>query len=117
MEIVFHSYDALPMVAQTAKGAIALLRSMTNHPEIEIDTVTTPEGCTIAGLNETEHKGFSSAMIKGIATSAEKAEKLYNISFIIQYIHLTTKKGKRKKGRIGLCFIAMPAFLEFREML
>ena len=43
----------------------------------EIDKVTTPEGCTIAGLNEMEHQGFSSAMIKGITTSAEKATKLY----------------------------------------
>ncbi|MBO6632191.1 MAG: pyrroline-5-carboxylate reductase, partial [Psychroserpens sp.] len=30
---------------------------------------TTPKGCTIAGLNEMEHQGFSSALIKGIKTS------------------------------------------------
>lgn len=78
IEIGFHSYEAIPMAAQTAKGAAALLLSMRNHPEMEIDKVTTPEGCTIAGLNEMEHKGFSSAMIKGITTSSEKATKLYN---------------------------------------
>ena len=77
IEIGFHSYDAIPMSAQTAKGAAALLLSMADHPEMEIDKVTTPEGCTIAGLNEMEHKGFSSAMIKGITTSAEKASQLY----------------------------------------
>jgi len=77
IEIGFHSYEAIPMAAQTAKGAAALLLSMKNHPEMEIDKVTTPEGCTIAGLNEMEHKGFSSAMIKGITTSYEKATKLY----------------------------------------
>ena len=47
------------------------------HPEVEIDKVTTPMGVTIAGLNEMEHHGFSSAMIRGIVTSAEKAAKLY----------------------------------------
>ena len=78
IEIGFHSYEAIPMAAQTAKGAAAILKSMEKHPEKEIDKVTTPEGCTIAGLNEMEHKGFSSAMIKGITTSAEKASKLYN---------------------------------------
>jgi len=77
IEIGFHSYDAIPMAAQTAKGAAALLLSIKNHPEMEIDKVTTPEGCTIAGLNEMEHQGFSSAMIKGITTSADKAAKLY----------------------------------------
>jgi len=77
IEIGFHSYEALPMAAQTARGAASLLLSFGNHPEMEIDKVTTPEGCTISGLNEMEHQGFSSAMIKGIITSSEKAAKLY----------------------------------------
>lgn len=77
IEIGFHSYEAIPMAAQTAKGAASLLLNMDNHPEMEIDKVTTPEGCTIAGLNEMEYQGFSSAMIKGITTSADKATKLY----------------------------------------
>lgn len=77
IEIGFHPSEALPMAAQTAKGAAGLLLTMENHPEMEIDKVTTPEGCTISGLNEMEHQGFSSAMIKGITTSAEKATKLY----------------------------------------
>ena len=53
-----------------------LLLQSKKHPEEEIDRVTTPRGCTIAGLNEMEHKGFSSAMIKGIVTSSEKAKQL-----------------------------------------
>ncbi len=77
IEIGFHSGDSLAMAAQTAKGAASLLTSMQNHPEFEIDRVTTPKGCTISGLNQMEHGGFSSAMIKGILTSAEKADKLY----------------------------------------
>ena len=46
-------------------------------PEDEIDKVTSPKGCTIAGLNQMEHAGFSSAFIKGIVTSAQKAGGLY----------------------------------------
>ncbi|MEO8887583.1 MAG: pyrroline-5-carboxylate reductase [Mucilaginibacter sp.] len=76
-EIGFHAHDALQMAAQTAKGAADLLLKLASHPEKEIDKVTSPKGCTIAGLNEMEHNGFSSAMIKGIKLSAEKAGELY----------------------------------------
>ena len=76
IEIGFRSADALAIAAQTAKGAASLL-TMGGHPEHEIDRITTPRGCTIAGLNQMEHEGFSSAMIKGITVSAEKAAKLY----------------------------------------
>ncbi len=77
IEIGFHPEEALQMAAQTALGAAALVRDQGRHPEREIDSVTTPRGCTIAGLNEMEHRGFSSAFIKGITTSAVKAESLY----------------------------------------
>jgi len=77
IEIGFHSEEALLMAAQTAKGAASLLVDVESHPESEVDKVTTPRGCTISGLNQMEHNGFSSALIKGIVTSAEKAEKLY----------------------------------------
>ncbi|AKD04614.1 pyrroline-5-carboxylate reductase [Pontibacter korlensis] len=76
-EIGFHAADALRMAAQTAKGAASLLLHFQSHPENEIDKVTSPKGCTIAGLNEMEHHGFSSALIKGIKTSSTKAEQLY----------------------------------------
>lgn len=77
IEIGFHPEEALLLAAQTAKGAASLLLNQGRHPESEIDQVTTPRGCTIAGLNEMEHQGFSSAMIKGILLSAAKAEGLY----------------------------------------
>jgi len=77
IEIGFHYHEALMIAAQTAKGAASLLLDMGNHPEHEIDKVTTPRGCTISGLNQMEHEGFSSALIKGITTSADKASKLY----------------------------------------
>lgn len=76
IQIGFHSDDALVMAAQTARGAASLLLSSRSHPEGEIDKVTTPSGCTIAGLNEMEHHGFSSAMIMGIVTAAQQAAKL-----------------------------------------
>lgn len=78
IEIGFHPEEALLLAAQTAKGAAMLVLNQGRHPESEIDQVTTPRGCTIAGLNEMEHQGFSSALIKGILLSATKAETLYS---------------------------------------
>ncbi|WP_432709936.1 pyrroline-5-carboxylate reductase [Pedobacter sp.] len=77
VEIGFHADEALKMAVQTAKGAADLLLQMESHPEQEIDKVTSPKGCTIAGLNEMEHNGFSSSLIKGIKLSALKAGNLY----------------------------------------
>jgi pyrroline-5-carboxylate reductase len=72
IQIGFSSAVAQRVAAQTVKGAAALLLENGMHPEHEIDKVTTPQGCTIAGLNEMEHQGFSSALIKGIITSYNK---------------------------------------------
>jgi pyrroline-5-carboxylate reductase len=77
IEIGFHPSEALTLAAQTALGAASLVLQRSEHPEREIDSVTTPRGCTISGLNEMEHQGFSSALIKGIVTSADKARSLY----------------------------------------
>lgn len=78
IEIGFHPEDALLLAAQTARGAASLALLDNHHPESEIDRVTTPRGCTIAGLNEMEHQGFSSAMIKGFVLSARKAGALFD---------------------------------------
>ncbi|GJM29147.1 MAG: pyrroline-5-carboxylate reductase [Cyclobacteriaceae bacterium] len=72
IEIGFDAKTAELVAAQTAKGAASLVMERKRHPEREIDLVTTPQGCTIAGLNEMEHQGFSSALIKGIVTSFQK---------------------------------------------
>jgi len=50
---------------QTVKGAVDLLQANGMHPEAAIDLVTTPGGVTIKGLNEMEHAGFTSAVIRG----------------------------------------------------
>ena len=69
IEIGFDAATANLIAAQTVKGAADLLLKKRTHPEQEIDKVTTPKGCTIAGLNEMEHQGFSSSLIKGIMAS------------------------------------------------
>jgi pyrroline-5-carboxylate reductase len=75
IEIGFDAKTASLISAQTVKGAAELLLKGGLHPEAEIDKVTTPKGCTIAGLNEMEHRGFSSSLIKGIGTSYDKIGK------------------------------------------
>lgn len=72
IEIGFSAATASLIAAQTVKGAAELLLTKNTHPEQEIDKVTTPKGCTIAGLNEMEHQGFSSSLIKGVVTSYRK---------------------------------------------
>ncbi len=75
-EIGFHADEALELAAQTAKGAASLVNDSNDHPELQIDKVTTPKGITISGLNEMDHSGFSSAMIHAIVKSAEKLNKI-----------------------------------------
>lgn len=76
IEIGFSAEVSQLIAAQTAKGAASLLMANGNHPEQEIDKVTTPKGCTIAGLNEMEHQGFSSSLIKGIRTSFDAIDDI-----------------------------------------
>lgn len=75
IQIGFDAATASLIAAQTVKGAAELLLTKGAHPEQEIDKVTTPKGCTIAGLNEMEHQGFSSSLIKGIVASYDKIQK------------------------------------------
>jgi pyrroline-5-carboxylate reductase len=72
IEIGFDAKTASLISAQTVKGAAELLLKGNRHPEEEIDKVTTPKGCTIVGLNEMEHQGFSSSLIRGIGASYSK---------------------------------------------
>jgi pyrroline-5-carboxylate reductase len=75
IQIGFDAVTASAIVNQTVKGAAELLIERHQHPEFEIDKVTTPKGCTIVGLNEMEHNGFSSSLIKGLVASFDKIEK------------------------------------------
>lgn len=76
VEIGFGAELAQLIAAQTMKGASRLVLEGGLHPEQEIDKVTTPRGVTISGLNEMEHRGFSSALIKGLTASHNKISKL-----------------------------------------
>ena len=66
VELGFKADDAKQIVMQTMKGAVELLQASGLHPEAAIDLVTTPGGLTIKGLNEMEHAGFTSSVIRGL---------------------------------------------------
>ncbi|MGI9547258.1 MAG: pyrroline-5-carboxylate reductase [Flavobacteriaceae bacterium] len=72
IQLGFDATEAQELAVHTCNGAAGLLIESGNHPEEEIDKVTTPMGCTIQGLNEMEHQGLSSSLIRGIVTSYEK---------------------------------------------
>jgi pyrroline-5-carboxylate reductase len=76
VQLGFHASEAQELAVQTCLGAASLLVKSGNHPEEEIDKVTTPSGCTIEGLNEMEHQGLSSSLIKGLVTSFEKINQI-----------------------------------------
>ena len=76
IEIGFGAEMAQFITAQTVKGAAELILQSGNHPEREIDKVTTPRGVTITGLNEMEHKGFSASLIQGVLASYKKIDNM-----------------------------------------
>ena len=69
IEMGIYPKDAMTMVAQSMKGAAELILNNDTHPAVEIDKVCTPGGITIKGINELEHNGFSSAIIKAMKAS------------------------------------------------
>ena len=69
VELGLYARDAQTIVMQTMKGAVDLLAATGNHPEAEIDKVTTPGGLTIRGLNAMEEAGFTNSVIKGLKAS------------------------------------------------
>ena len=69
IEIGLNAELAKKIELQTLRGAIELLEKNNNHPETEIDKVTTPGGITIKGLNAMEEAGFTNAVIKGLKAS------------------------------------------------
>ena len=71
VELGFKADQAKDIVLQTMEGAVKLLQTTGLHPEAAIDLVTTPGGVTIKGLNEMEHNGFTSAVIRGLKAGAK----------------------------------------------
>jgi pyrroline-5-carboxylate reductase len=72
IQLGFDAKEAQELAMHTCEGAASLLITNGKHPEQEIDSVTTPKGCTIEGLNEMEHKGLSSSLIQGMVASYKK---------------------------------------------
>lgn len=76
IQLGFEANEAQELAMHTCEGAANLLIINGNHPEQEIDKVTTPKGCTIEGLNEMEHKGLSSSLIQGMVSSFNKINSI-----------------------------------------
>ncbi|WBL21262.1 pyrroline-5-carboxylate reductase [Zunongwangia sp. HRR-M8] len=76
VQLGFDAKDAQELAMNTCLGAASLLVESGKHPEEEIDKVTTPKGCTIEGLNEMEHNGLSSSLIKGLQASFKKINNI-----------------------------------------
>ncbi len=66
VELGFRPAEAQAMAAQSVLGAAEILLETGNHPAVEIDRVCTPGGMTIRGINELEHNGFNSAVIRAM---------------------------------------------------
>ena len=64
VEMGLYPAEAQQIAMQAMKGAVAVLEGSGMHPAVAIDKVTTPGGLTIRGLNELDHAGFNSAVIK-----------------------------------------------------
>ena len=76
IQLGFDAKEAQELAMNTCEGSASLLIATGNHPEQEIDKVTTPKGCTIEGLNEMEHKGLSSSLIQGMISSFKKINSI-----------------------------------------
>lgn len=71
-EMGFYPDQAKQIALQTMQGAVSLLKETGWHPEAAIDKVTTPGGVTIKGLNELDHSGFNSAVIRSLKAGLAK---------------------------------------------
>lgn len=75
VQLGFKADQAKEVVIQTVLGAVKMLQDGGMHPEEAIDMVTTPGGVTIKGLNEMEHAGFTSSVIRGLLEGAKRSGK------------------------------------------
>lgn len=72
VEMGLYPEDAKRIAMQTMRGAVSVLEGTGLHPAAAIDKVTTPGGLTIRGLNELDHAGFNSAVIRCLKAGLEK---------------------------------------------
>lgn len=67
---------ALKLVAQTVLGAAMMLRESGRHPASLRDDVTTPAGCTIAGLLVMEDNKLRSTLARAVEEATQVAREL-----------------------------------------
>lgn len=72
VEMGLYPKDAQMIAMQAMRGAVAVLEGTGMHPAAAIDKVTTPGGLTIRGLNELDHAGFNSAVIRCLKAGLTK---------------------------------------------
>jgi len=68
--------EALELAAQTLQGAARMVLQGGTHPAQLKDSVTTPGGCTIAGLLALEDGRVRSTIARGIQIATERASEL-----------------------------------------
>ncbi|KXN82587.1 Pyrroline-5-carboxylate reductase [Leucoagaricus sp. SymC.cos] len=68
--------EALELAAQTFQGAARMVLQGSNHPAQIKDAVSTPGGCTIAGLLALEDGRVRSTIARGIQVATERASEL-----------------------------------------
>ena len=75
-EAGFEPKEAVTAIAQTMMGAAKLvLENDEKNLQELIESVTTPGGCTIRGINGMEEHQFSKSVLMGVRKSIEKIEK------------------------------------------
>ncbi|OGI02583.1 MAG: pyrroline-5-carboxylate reductase [Candidatus Melainabacteria bacterium GWF2_32_7] len=67
---------AIELAAQTALGAAKMVLETEKHPSVLKDEVTTPGGCTIAGLAVMEDSKIRAALSKTVQETAKVASEL-----------------------------------------
>jgi pyrroline-5-carboxylate reductase len=67
---------AITMAAQVMQGAARMVLQTGTHPAVLKDQVTTPGGCTIAGLSKMEEGRVRYALASGVEEATRAASKL-----------------------------------------
>jgi len=67
---------AVTMAAQMLQGSARMVLQTGAHPAVLKDQVTTPGGCTIAGLSRMEEAGVRHALASGVEEATRAASKL-----------------------------------------
>jgi pyrroline-5-carboxylate reductase len=67
---------AISIAAQMLQGSSRMVLQTGSHPAVLKDQVTTPGGCTIAGLSKMEEGGVRYALASGVEEATRAASKL-----------------------------------------